>query len=280
MKIVFIADFFVEQVLGGGELNNEELMTIFLRRGLTLEKIRSHMVTVEYLENNHQSKFIVANYTQLSMDARDVLIDLEYVIYEHDHQYLPTRNPADFENFHAPRESIINYDFYENAKAILCQSQFHADIMKKNLNLDHIVNLSGNIWSSLVLDYLEFLSKKEKQPKCSIMNSNILHKNTRQATRFCEYKSMDYELVSSPDYKEFLNALSNNKKFVFFPKTPETLSRVIIEARMCGMSVITNDLVGATKEPWYKLKGIELIEEVRKMRNRIADTVLEQFDDD
>ena len=85
MKIVFIADFFVEQVLGGGELNNEELMTIFLRRGLTLEKIRSHMVTVEYLENNHQSKFIVANYTQLSMDARDVLIDLEYVIYEHDH---------------------------------------------------------------------------------------------------------------------------------------------------------------------------------------------------
>ena len=270
MKIIFIADFFVEQVLGGGELNNEELMTIFLRRGIKLEKIRSQLVTPEYLEKNQQSKFIVANYTYLNMNSRESLMELEYIIYEHDHQYLPTRNPADFENFQAPKEIIINYDFYKHAKAILCQSQFHADIMKKNLNLDHITNLSGNVWPSFVLDYIEILSKKEKQPKCSIMNSQIPHKNTRQAIRFCDYKEMDYELVSSPDYREFL----------FFPKTTETLSRVIIEARMCGMSVITNNLVGATKEPWYKLKGIELIEEVRKMRNRIADTVLEQFNDD
>jgi len=28
MRIIFVADFFAEQVLGGGELNNEELITI------------------------------------------------------------------------------------------------------------------------------------------------------------------------------------------------------------------------------------------------------------
>ena len=62
---------------------------------------------------------------------------------------------------------------------------------------------------------------------------------------------------------------------MFFPKTPETLSRVIVESRMMGMSVITNNLVGATKEDWYALKGEELIEEVYKMRERIPLAVLE-----
>ena len=32
MKIVFIADFFVEDVRGGGELNNQELIKILKQR--------------------------------------------------------------------------------------------------------------------------------------------------------------------------------------------------------------------------------------------------------
>ena len=32
MKIIFIADFFVEDVLGGGELNNEECIKILISR--------------------------------------------------------------------------------------------------------------------------------------------------------------------------------------------------------------------------------------------------------
>ena len=33
MKLVFIADFFVDEILGGGELNNDELIKIFKQRG-------------------------------------------------------------------------------------------------------------------------------------------------------------------------------------------------------------------------------------------------------
>ena len=43
MKIVFIADFFVDQILGGGELNNEELITILQEDGHTVQKIQSHL---------------------------------------------------------------------------------------------------------------------------------------------------------------------------------------------------------------------------------------------
>jgi hypothetical protein len=85
---------------------------------------------------------------------------------------------------------------------------------------------------------------------------------------------MPYNLIASENYEDFLKQMSDNNTFVFFPKTPETLSRVIVEARMMGMRIITNKKVGATREEWYKAKGQELIEEVIKMRERIPRTVM------
>ena len=85
---------------------------------------------------------------------------------------------------------------------------------------------------------------------------------------------MPYTLIQSTNYEDFLAQLGEHKTFVFFPKTPETLSRVVVEARMMGMSVIVNKMIGATREEWYKLKGLKLIEEVRKMRNIIPEKVI------
>ena len=58
------------------------------------------------------------------------------------------------------------------------------------------------------------------------------------------------------------------------PKTPETLSRVAVEARMMNVSVITNNRVGAAKEKWFKLKGSELIDEMIEKRKDITEIVL------
>ena len=277
MKIIFVADFFIEQVLGGGELNNEEFINIVRNRGTEVIKIQSHLVNAAYIEANSDYKFIVANFMNLSPKSRVTLQKYSYVIYEHDHKYLKTRNPQDYKDFKAPPDQIINYDFYKNAKGVLCQSKFHCDIVKLNLNLENIVNLSGNLWSLESLDLMKKFLKKAKSEKCSIMDSPIPHKNTRQAVRFCQYKNKDYELIKSSKYEEFLNQLSNNKSFIFFPRTPETLSRVIVETRMMGMSVITNELVGAANEDWYLKKGSDLIKEVETMRERIPECILERL---
>ena len=69
--------------------------------------------------------------------------------------------------------------------------------------------------------------------------------------------------------------MGENKAFVFFPKTPETLSRTVVEARMMGMGVIVNKMIGATGEPWYEKKGPELINIIRNKRTEIKEKVLE-----
>jgi len=56
------------------------------------------------------------------------------------------------------------------------------------------------------------------------------------------------------------------------------LSRVVVEAKMMGVKVITNNLVGATSEQWFKKTGVELIQEMRNKKNTIAELVIKKLE--
>ena len=275
--IIFIADFFAHQVPGGGELNNKNLIDILEKSGHKVNRINSHGATPGFIREHCNSKFIVGNFVGLPEASRIALADTQYIIYEHDHKYLESRNPSDFKDFQAPAEEIINRDFYKNAKMVICQSTFHEEIVRKNLRLDNITNVGGNLWSLESLQLLRTYCQKQKIEKCSIMESPIGHKNTAAAVIYCNNKELEYELIPPLPYGEFLKRLGSNRTFIFLPKTPETLSRVVVEARMMGMRVITNDFVGATKEEWFSLKGEDLIDTIERKRSSIPKKIMECF---
>lgn len=280
MKIVFIADVFANDIVGGGELNNEEFIRISGQDNDVVKMYASH-INLDFLKNNGNAKYIIANFISLSVPNLNYITEnLDYIIYEHDHKYLASRNPAFYKDFLAPKEKIINFQFYKNAIAVLAQSNFHKDIIEKNLGLKNIINLSGNLWSEESLILLEKYAKKSKKDGYSVMDSDILHKNTREAVAYCQYKGIPYDLVSHDDYHIFLDKLSDNRNLVFFPKTPETLSRLVVEARMMGMSLITNKIIGATNEEWFSLKGVDLIQYMRHKRGTIVNTILEAFNNE
>lgn len=273
-KIIFIADFFSNEINGGGELNNDEAIFLLKQKGYEVEKINSRICSYEFVKNNRSSFFIIANFVQLHKSCINFLIEqCNYIIYEHDHKYLLTRNPADYSNYKAPEEQIINKEFYIKAIAVLLQSSFHKNIILKNIPNINAINLSGNLWDLKTLKLLEQLSLKEKNDCCAIMQTNNWHKNTAGAVQYCNSKSIKYCLIPPCPYEEFLNILSNNNKLIFLPKTTETLSRIIVESRMMGMSVITNDKVGATYEDWFQLKGIDLIKKMEDCRQTIPNII-------
>jgi hypothetical protein len=282
MDIVFIADIFAEDYVGGGELNNEEFISFVLEQtDHVLSTMYSKDVTVDYLKNNKDKKYVIGNFMGLAQESEYYIRDnLEYIIYEHDHKYLTNRNPAMFVDFVAPFEYVIRRRLYENALAVLCQSKLQLDIIYKNLRIDNLINLSGNMWSAEALTQLERLSDKPNDDKYAVLWSNTPHKNTEEAVRYCEYKKLDYDLIYPSDNATFLNKLSDYKGLVFFPKTPETLSRVVVEARMLNLDVIGNDLIGALGEPWFNLKGVDLIEKMLDKKIEICNTILEVFNED
>ena len=274
-KIVFIADFFAEHGSAGAELNNEEFILLLRDRGLEVLKVQSHLVEAEHIENNEDKIFIVSNFVNLHPDHKKTISRLTYAIYEHDHKYLKSRDPGPYSDYKAPPGQIINRDFYEKARAVFCQSLFHLKIIKQNLQVDNLVNLSGNLWSLESLNLLEEIGKLEKENSHAIVNSGHMHKNVAAAVKYCESSNMEYNIINSTSYHDFLSQLGKHKGLVFFPKTPETLSRIVVEARMMGMSTKTTKNVGAIYEEWFDKKGPDLINVMRQKRHDIPETVLE-----
>ncbi len=275
-NFLFVADFFADEVPGGGELNNEVLIRELSKR-FVVKKIKSN--ELQNLEQYKKHKIIVANFINLSESVKkDLSCRGNYAIYEHDHKYLKTRNPATYRNYIAPKDQIINEDFYLNANAVLCQSEFHKQIMLKNLNINNVINLSGNLWDELSRDYLIFGAQNQKKSRAAIMLTNNWHKNTKGAVEYCKKNQIEFELLLPNVHEKFLQQMSKNKSFVFLPKTPETLSRVAVEARMMNLSLVTNDNLGATSEEWFNLKGEELIDYVfKEMKHQIVKKIEKIF---
>jgi len=278
-KFVLISDFSAEEMpYGGGEINDRELVNLLRARGHEVVEKRSRNVNMDFLKEHSGNFFIVSNFVFLSREAFLALQKEKYVIYEHDHKYLASRNPSDFKDWKAPFDRVVNRTFYQKAVAILCQTSFHSKILKGNLLLDNVISLGGNLWSDEILDKIKELSKKEKNDKAAVMQSSIPHKNTLGAIELCKSRDLECELIPTMKYEAFLEKLSENSKFVFLPKSPETCSRVLVEARMLGLSVLTNKNSGAVHEDWFSLKGEQLIQRMRDKKEEIATIVENSFD--
>ena len=276
IDIVFVADFFVDEIIGGGELNNDELVEILKSLGHQVRCLKSNNCTPDFINNNVDSNYIIGNFITLPQASKDILEQrCRYLIYEHDHKYVKSRDPSCYKDYIAPPDQIINYSFYKNSRGIITQSLLHKTVVEKNLKLNNIYSVGGNLWSNKVLNKLEKLSKKTKKDKYSIWNSYNPIKCTSLAKAYCYKKNLEIDCVGPLPYDEFLEKITDNKTFVFFPQTLETLGRVVVECRMSGMTVISNNKVGALSEDWFKLKGLNLIEKMREKRDQIPKMVLE-----
>ena len=70
-NIVYISDFFLEDVCGGAELNDCELLNMLSLNGFDIQKIKSHDLKKQILDLNKDCFFIVSNFTNLSRESKE-----------------------------------------------------------------------------------------------------------------------------------------------------------------------------------------------------------------
>jgi len=276
-KIVFLADFFVNEIQGGAEIYDDILISCLKQRGVKVVTFKCSEFGNKHLELYIKSGFslIVSNFVSLnnSVKKRLEVYSDRYVILEHDHKYLSTRNPADFKNFKAPPKAIVNKSFYASAKKVLCQSIKHKDVLQSNLNIDNAVSLGCSLWSKESLDIIRN-SITTKNNKAFILNDRNPIKGKDKAVATCKNKNIEFDLIDKKPYKDFISTLGQYERFIFFPTTLESFCRVVVEARMLGCKLMTNNLNGCTYEEWFaKYKGEELIEYVDSQRERVVDDI-------
>ena len=275
-KILYISDFHLSELkFGGAEYNDKEIIDSLKKAGYDVSFINCRSVSADFLKKNYFDLKIISNFLFLRKSLLEQIADEgDYILYEHDHKYLASRNPAFHTNFQAPKRKIINKKLYTNALRVICQSSFQEKIIKSNLELNNTFNVSGNLWSDEDLEKIKELSKNKKTKSYSILNCVMDSKNTNGTIKFCENNDYNYELIEDENYYNFLEKISKNKGLVFLPRSPETLSRICVEAKMMGCTVITNQLVGAKYEDWFKKSGDEIISEMRSVRKKVVDEII------
>jgi len=268
-QIVFVADFFLEQGIGGGaERCNEVLIDDFSKNGYAVTKANCHLLRPDQINSNDY--YIVANFMNLSEECKVALKKARYLIIEHDHKYVSTNDPSKFVNMLAPFRYIINKDFFANAEAVCCQSKLHSQTLQKNLLINNIVNLGGNLWSDENLDLLESLIDSPKRRKNAIMYSLNKNKGMFYTQEYCKKNHVDFETIKATEYETFIKELAATERLFFFPQWLESFNRVVIEARILGCKLTTNKLIGATSEPWFrKYEGLPLIGFLREKKKEI-----------
>lgn len=275
-KIIFVSDLFVEDFRrankpsGGAELHDEVVLQHFLKNEILHEKINSQHLTFDYLAENADKIWFISNFSGIkSVFLSYIASNCKYVIYEHDYKFIDVRNPISFPGFIVPEKSKINISFYENARKVICLSGMHRNIFDINLGLPNIVNTKCSMWSDKDLEVISGLYKENKNGKFAVIESTNPIKKTKQASQYCRSRNLDFDLISSPKYYEFMKILSNYKGLVFMTGHPEPTPRIAIEAKMLGLDFISQKkLIGVANEEYFNLSGESMINKVREMRDQ------------
>ena len=168
MKVAFISDFFLSDgIIGGAELVNDCLIGRLRTRGYQIDPKRSG----DPIDLEEYDFFIVSNFINMPEEIKESLYDKDYVIYEHDHKYLKNRNPSVFPDFKAPAHMIINEKFYRSARAVFCQSNIHAEVVRNNLSIRNVVNTGCSLWHEPQMATLRKHADNKKKPVYAIMDS-------------------------------------------------------------------------------------------------------------
>jgi len=261
-RLIWIADLYAAQYAGGAEIVNEIMIEGLESLGWNVEKWYCSEVTPERLRENADCKFVLGNFLQMNAESFHTMAsECDYILYEHDHKYVRTRDPSMFPNYIAPGHLIVNTPIYRNAMAVLCQSKLHADVVKNNLLLSNVVDMSCSLWSEHELATLKQHCGAEKNNKVFILNSDNPIKGTAEAVEWCKINNIEYDLHGPLPHSELIATMAQYEKVVFFPRTLESFNRFVVEARALNCELITNKNNGATHQDWFpSLKGDELIQ--------------------
>ena len=284
-KIVFIADFFAKEIKGGAEIYDDILISLLREDSVKVITFKSSAITPKHINLYYKCgfHFIISNFVALPEPVKHLLTRYpnSYSLLEHDHKYIIERDPSAYKDFMVPSNRIINRVLYANAKNIFAQSKIHAEVISKNLQIHNVVSLGMSLWSKEQIALIRSASDRNKNVTAVIVQSENPIKNTDGAMKYCSEKEISYSLIGSVHYDEFLDQLARGYQFVFFPRVLESFNRVLLEARMLGCKIVTNNLNGCTSEEWFKeYKGQELIDFVDAQRevvyNKIKDGVFSE----
>ena len=272
-NIIYISDFFIDELLGGAELSDDTVIRFIESKGYNVKTIKSQTFNPII---HKADTFIISNFTGLSEINKSWFISTgaKYIIIERDQKYVRSRNTVMYKDFIAPQSEVVNKTFYRCASKVYCLTNHATELLLKHIDLINVESLGCSQFSQHQFNIIRKNIGKNKNNKFAIISG----KRSNKAIQYCEVNKLDYDIIENTDYDNFIETFSNYKGIVFFSHMIESCCRLLVEARMLEMKIITDNQNGCTYEDWFKnTKGEELVDYLEIKVNSILEKIEKQL---
>lgn len=273
MKVIYISDFFIDELHGGAELSDDVVIKYLISKRVEVKTVKSLIFNPTI---HKADTFIISNFLLLSEENKYYFrtSNVNYIIIERDQKYVKGRNTVDYPGFIAPPSKVINKDFYTNAKKVFCLTSKQMEIMNAHLEIENIESLGCTQFSDGQLGYLSHRVDLDKVDKYAIVPG----KRQDKAVALCEREGFEYDILYKSSWEKLIDRLCKYKGVVHFSHAFESCCRLLIESKAMGLKIITDNRNGCTYEDWFrKYKGHELIKFLSKKCDETLKRIYEEL---
>lgn len=270
IAVIFVADLFEEDYLGGAEMTSEVIIT---SSPLKIQRIHSRDVNLGILNQGMNKFWLFGNFSQMNVELiPSIVANLKYSVLEYDYKYCRYRSPekhkaAEGKNCdcHDQINGKLISAFYYGAQALWWMSEkqkekYHA-LFPFLAEKDNIV--LSSVFSKKTLATLKILKeavKNDEKKGWIVLGSQSWVKGFETSKKWCVDNRKDYEIVWNLTYEQLLAKLAAAEGFVYLPSGGDTCPRMVIEAKLLGCNLKLNDDVQHKDEEWFATDDLNSIE--------------------
>lgn len=269
-QIVFVSDFFSEELTGGAELTSEALIT---SSPYNVYKLHSSDVTLELLRDGKDKYWIFGNFTKINSKLiPSIVANMKYSIIEYDFKFCKFRSPERHQvvenvqcDCHQQMNGKIISAFFYGANCIWWMSERQMGIYHERFPflVDRQNIVLSSVFSKETLAKIKLLRENNTDEKhgCAVLDSPSWIKAANDAKLWCKSNNKQVNLIWNKTYDECLATLSASEELVYLPSGSDTCPRFVIEAKLLGCKLHLNDNVLHKDEEWFTTDNLNEIEE-------------------
>ena len=262
-KILFVSDFFSDELIGGAELTSEALIA---SSPFDVIKVKSQSVTIELLQKHANDHWVFGNWSLIDHRLIPVIVsNMDYSILEYDYKFCRYRSPE--KHSFAEQKDCDCHDsdwgkfvatFFLGAKNIWWMSEKQQekyltrfpDLKRVNQFVLSSV-FSESFWIKINELRKHQESSQEERSGWVVLASSSWIKGTEDALKWCDRNQKNPLLIENLSPDHVLDLLSRDEGLVYLPKGGDTCPRLVIEAKLLGCQLHINENVEHASEEWF-----------------------------
>ena len=270
-KIVFVADLFAEDYAGGAELTTEALIE---KSPFEIIKVHARNLNLETLERLKDCFWVFGNFSSIDFNLIPAIAtNLRFAILEYDYKFcqyrsiekhkVETGQECDCSNRQIGK---IVSAFYFAADHLFWMSESQRDRYVSYFPFleEKPSTILSSVFSDKFFKQVELL-KEGSKPRDGwiILGSKSWIKGFEDAQNWCNENQKKSDIVWDVPYDLILDRMRSAEGFVYLPRGGDTCPRMVIEAKLLGCEVVTNDNVQHANEKWFQMEPDDVCDYLR-----------------